>query len=93
MKKIKNIAVLGAGAMGAQIGALAAEAGYKVKIRDIEEKFLEQGRQIVEAMYDRRIQRGRLTEAAKKDNMSRLSFLLDLKETVKDADLDRKSVV
>lgn len=87
MKKIKNIAVLGAGAMGAQIGALAAEAGYKVKIRDIEEKFLEQGRQTVEAMYDRRIQRGRLTEAAKKDNMSRLSFLLDLKETVKDADL------
>ena len=87
MKKIKNIAVLGAGAMGAQIGALAAEAGYKVKIRDIEEKFLEQGRQTVEAMYDRRIQRGRLTESAKKDNMSRLSFLLDLKETVKDADL------
>jgi len=87
MKKIKNIAVLGAGAIGAQIGALAAEAGYKVKIRDIEEKFLERGRQTVEAMYDKRIQRGRLTEAAKKDNMSRLSFLLDLKETVKDADL------
>ncbi len=87
MKKIKNIAVLGAGAMGAQIGALAAEAGYKVKIRDIKEKFLERGRQTVEAMYDKRIQRGRLTEAARKDNMSRLSFLLDLKETVKDADL------
>lgn len=87
MKEIKNIAVLGAGVMGAQIGALAAEAGYKVKIRDIEEKFLERGRQTVEEMYDKRIKRGRLTEAEKKDNMSRLSFLLDLKETVKDADL------
>ena len=38
MKEVKNITVLGAGAMGAQIGALMAEAGYNVKIRDIEDK-------------------------------------------------------
>jgi enoyl-CoA hydratase/3-hydroxyacyl-CoA dehydrogenase len=87
VKEIKNVTVLGAGAMGAQIGALAAEAGYNVKIRDIEEKFLERGRQTIEANYDRRISRGRLTEAAKKDYMSRLSFLVDLKEAVKDADI------
>jgi len=86
MKEIRNIAVLGAGSIGAQIGALAAEAGFKVKIRDIEEKFLERGREIVEDMYDRRIKRGSLTEEGRKDIMSRLSFLLDLKETVKDAD-------
>jgi 3-hydroxyacyl-CoA dehydrogenase len=29
MKQIKNFVVLGAGAMGAQIGALAAESGYE----------------------------------------------------------------
>ena len=29
MKEVKNITVLGAGAMGAQIAALAAEAGYR----------------------------------------------------------------
>jgi 3-hydroxyacyl-CoA dehydrogenase len=33
MKEIKNFVVLGAGAMGAQIGALAAESGFNVKIR------------------------------------------------------------
>ena len=87
MKKIKNVTVLGAGAMGAQIGALAAEAGYSVKIRDIEEKFLERGRQLIEGNYDRRISRGRLTEEAKKDYMSRMTFLVDLKEAVKDADI------
>ncbi len=86
MKKINNIAVIGAGAMGAQIAALAAEAGYNVKIRDIEERFLERGRQTINEMYDRRISRGRLTEQAKKEYMSRLTFLVDLKETVKDAD-------
>ncbi len=87
MKEIKNVAVIGAGAMGAQIGALAAEAGYDVKIRDIEEKFLERGRQLIEGNYDRRISRGRLSEAAKKDYMSRMTFLIDLKEAVKDADI------
>ena len=74
MKEIKKVTVLGAGAMGAQIGALAAEAGYDVKIRDIEDKFLEKGRQLIESNYDRRISRGRLTEEAKKDYMSRMTF-------------------
>ncbi len=87
MKTIKNVAILGAGAMGAQIGALAAEAGYNVKIRDIEERFLERGRQTLNEMYDRRISRGRLTEEAKKEYLSRIKFLVDLKETVKDADV------
>jgi enoyl-CoA hydratase/3-hydroxyacyl-CoA dehydrogenase len=86
MKTIKNVAVLGAGAMGAQIGALAAEAGYSVKIRDIEEKFLERGRQTLNEIYDRRISRGRLTEEAKKEYLGRIKFLVDLKETVRDAD-------
>jgi enoyl-CoA hydratase/3-hydroxyacyl-CoA dehydrogenase len=87
MKKIKNVTVIGAGAMGAPIGALAAEAGFNVKIRDIEERFLERGRQTILDMYDKRISRGRLTESAKKDYMSKMTFLVDLKEAVKDADI------
>ncbi len=87
MKDVKKVTVIGAGAMGAQIAALAAEAGYNVKIRDIEEKFLERGRQTLNEMYDRRINRGRLSEDAKKDYMSRITFIVDLKEAVKDADI------
>ncbi len=86
MKEIKNFVVLGAGAMGAQIGALAAESGFNVIIRDIEEKFLERGRQIVNANYDKRIARGRFTEESKKQVLSRITFMIDLKEAVKDAD-------
>jgi 3-hydroxybutyryl-CoA dehydrogenase len=37
-------------------------------------------------MYDKRIQRGRFTEQAKKDAMSKITFIVDLKEAVKDAD-------
>ena len=87
MKKIKNVTVLGAGAMGAQIGALAAEAGYSVKIRDIEERFLERGRQTIAEMYDKRLKRGYMTEEARQAAVARMRFLVDLKEAVRDADI------
>jgi enoyl-CoA hydratase/3-hydroxyacyl-CoA dehydrogenase len=86
MKEIKNFVVLGAGAMGAQIGALAAESGFNVVIRDIEEKFIERGRQIVNANFDKRISRGRFTEEGKKQVLSRITFMTDLEQAVKDAD-------
>ena len=87
MKTIKNVTVLGAGAMGAQIAALAAEAGFNVKVRDIEERFLERGSQTITEMYDKRIKRGGFTEEAKKDRFRQLKFIVDVKEAVKDADI------
>ncbi len=81
MKEVKNVAVLGAGAMGAQIAALAAEAGYNVKVRDIEEKFLERGRQTINEMYEKRISRGRMASQARDEIMGRIKFLVDLKES------------
>ena len=86
MKEIKNFVVLGAGSMGAQIAALAAESGFNVKIRDIDETAFARAKEIIEGNYDRRIQRGRFTQDGKKQVMSRIEFLTDLKETVKNAD-------
>jgi enoyl-CoA hydratase/3-hydroxyacyl-CoA dehydrogenase len=86
MKEVKNVAVLGAGVIGAQIAALAAEAGYNVKVRDIEEKFLERGRQAIKEMHDKRISRGRMTEAERQEVMDRMAFVVDLKEAVGNAD-------
>jgi len=86
MKEIKNFVVLGAGSMGAQIGSLAAESGFNVKMRDIDQKALDRGKQIILENFDRRIKRGRLTEEAKQQIMSRMQFVIDLKEAVHDAD-------
>jgi enoyl-CoA hydratase/3-hydroxyacyl-CoA dehydrogenase len=86
MKEVKTFVVLGAGSMGAQIAALAAESGFNVKIRDLQDKFLERGRQIIDDSYGKRIKRGLFTEEGRKQVMSRIVFLTDLKETVKDAD-------
>jgi enoyl-CoA hydratase/3-hydroxyacyl-CoA dehydrogenase len=87
MKEIKNITVLGAGAMGAQIAALAVEAGFNVKVRDIESKYLDRGRLLITASCDKRVNRGELTPAEKEELLSRLSFIVDVKEAVKDADM------
>jgi enoyl-CoA hydratase/3-hydroxyacyl-CoA dehydrogenase len=86
MKNVQNVTVLGAGSMGAQIAALAAEAGYQVKCRDIEDKFLQHGKDTLNAIYDNRINKGRMTEQAKQDVLGRISFLTDLREAVQNAD-------
>jgi enoyl-CoA hydratase/3-hydroxyacyl-CoA dehydrogenase len=87
MKEVKNITVLGAGAMGAQIAAVAVEAGYKVVVRDIENKFLDKGRQLITEGWDKRVKRGELTAEKKDEMVSRISFIVDVKEAVKNADL------
>jgi len=87
MKEVKNITVLGAGAMGATIAAIAAEAGYKVTIRDVDNKFLDKGRQVITEGWDKRVKRGEITAEAKNELMGRLSFVVDTKEAVKNADM------
>ena len=92
MKEIKNFVVIGAGAMGAQIGALAAESGFSVKIRDIEDKYIQRGKSIIDGVYSKLVQRGAMTEARRNEIMSRITFLTDLKEAVKDADFIMEAV-
>src|ERR1035437_8947080 len=92
MKEVKSFVVLGASSMGAQIAALAAESGFKVKIRDLQDKYLERGRQIINDSYDKRIKRGYFTEEGRKQVMSRITFLTDLKEAVRDADFVLEAV-
>ncbi len=92
MKEIKKFVVLGAGAMGAQIGALAAESGFEVKIRDVDDKYIQRGKGIIDSIFNRLVTKGSMTEPRRQEIMSRISFLLDLKEAVKDADFIMEAV-
>ncbi len=92
MKEIKKFVVLGAGAMGAQIGALAAESGFEVKIRDVDDKYIQRGKGIIDNVFNRLVSRGSMTEERKKEILSHITFLLDLKEAVKDADFIMEAV-
>ena len=46
--EIKLIGVLGAGSMGNGIAQVAAQAGYQVMMRDIEDRFVQNGLNAIE---------------------------------------------
>ncbi|MCD6479574.1 hypothetical protein J7L65_02165 [Candidatus Bathyarchaeota archaeon] len=85
--EIKRIAVLGAGVMGHGIAQVAALSGFEVWVRDIAQEILDKARERIEGSLRRSVERGRLTEDAMREALSRIHMTLDLKEAVGDADL------
>ena len=85
--EIKKIAVLGAGQMGNGIAQVCAQAGYEVKMRDIGQKFIDNGMAIIKKNLERGLKKGRITQEEIDATMGRIEGVLDLKDAVKDADL------
>ena len=70
--QIKTVAVLGAGTMGNGIAHVFARAGFHVILRDVEERFLQNGMDVIRKNLDREIKKGKLTEAEKPQVLARL---------------------
>ncbi|MFW9848285.1 MAG: 3-hydroxyacyl-CoA dehydrogenase family protein [Candidatus Thorarchaeota archaeon] len=85
--EIKKIAVLGAGQMGNGIAHVCAQAGYDVKMRDIDQKFIDKGLDTIKKNLDRGVKKERMTQGEAETILGRIHGVLDLKEAVKDADL------
>ena len=85
--EIKKIAVLGAGQMGNGIAHVCAQAGYEVKMRDIDQKFIDNGLATIKKNLDRGVKKERMTQEEADTVLRRVQGVLDLKEAVKDADL------
>ncbi|NHJ13122.1 MAG: 3-hydroxybutyryl-CoA dehydrogenase [Candidatus Thorarchaeota archaeon] len=85
--EIKKIAVLGAGQMGNGIAHVCAQAGYEVKMRDIDQKFIDSGLATIKKNLDRGVQKERVTQEEADTILGRVTGVLDLEEAVKDADL------
>lgn len=85
--EIKNIAVLGAGQMGGGIAHVCAQAGYNVKMRDIDQRFIDKGLAAIKKNLDRGVQKERITQEEADAVLGRIEGVLELEEAVKDADL------
>jgi enoyl-CoA hydratase/3-hydroxyacyl-CoA dehydrogenase len=83
---VKKIAMIGAGDMGHGIAASCLMGGYKVVLRDIEQKFVDKGMAGIKASFDKFKEKGKMTPEAYDDAFKRLTPLVDLQEAVKDAD-------
>lgn len=91
--KVKKICVLGVGNIGYQIAQLAAQHGYEVTLRDIEEKFVQDGAQKIKDGLKRFfVDKGKMTQEEADAAFARLTFTTDLKKATKDADLVIESV-
>jgi 3-hydroxybutyryl-CoA dehydrogenase len=69
---IKVIGVLGAGSMGNGIVQVASQAGYQVIMRDIEERFVQNGLNAIEKFLAKSVEKGKMTEDQKKGILSRI---------------------
>ena len=78
LDSIKTVAVLGAGTMGNGIAHVFARAGYKVILRDVEQRFLDRGLDTISKNLDREIKKGKLPEAEKPAVLARLIPVTDM---------------
>ncbi|HVG32811.1 MAG TPA: 3-hydroxyacyl-CoA dehydrogenase family protein [Pyrinomonadaceae bacterium] len=83
---LETIAVLGAGTMGHGIAQVAASAGYRVVLRDMNREALARGVAAIERNLAKGIARAKLTEAERDQTLQRIRGTIHLQET-SDADL------
>src|SRR6266849_3342890 len=78
LDQIKTVAVLGAGTMGNGIAHVFARSGYKVILRDVEQRFVDRGMETIVKNLDREIKRGRSAEAEKGSVLGRLQPVTEM---------------
>jgi 3-hydroxybutyryl-CoA dehydrogenase len=83
--EIKTIGVLGAGAMGSGIAQIAAQAGFNVILRDIEDRFVEGGIKNIDKFLSKSVEKGKMSADDKKAVMGRIKGTTKMTD-FKDAD-------
>ena len=78
LEQIRTVAVLGAGTMGNGIAHVFARAGFKVILRDVEQKFLDRAMDTINKNLDREVKKGKLDEAGKAETVARLRTVTDM---------------
>ncbi|MBD0293245.1 MAG: 3-hydroxyacyl-CoA dehydrogenase family protein [Jiangellaceae bacterium] len=82
----RQLAVVGAGLMGAGIAQVAAQAGWQVVLRDVSDNALRQGKRSVERSTDRLVEKGRLSGPEREAALQRITTTLEL-DAAADADV------
>jgi 3-hydroxybutyryl-CoA dehydrogenase len=82
---IQTIMVVGAGQMGSGIAQVAAQAGFRVILNDIQREFVDRGRRTIENNLSRSVEKGKMSAEDKEAVLSRLTLSVDLADG-RDAD-------
>lgn len=85
--EVRKIAVIGAGLMGSGIAQVAAQSGFEVSIRDVDDLFVENGIASIKRNIKRMVKKEKITEADAEDILGRIRGTTDLKEASEKADV------
>ncbi|MCG8684903.1 MAG: 3-hydroxyacyl-CoA dehydrogenase NAD-binding domain-containing protein, partial [Desulfobacterales bacterium] len=91
--EMKKVTVLGAGIMGAGIAQCAAQAGFEVSLRDMEDRFVENGITTIKSNLARAVSKGKMSENDADAVMDRITGTTDLTMAAKEADLVIEAII
>jgi 3-hydroxybutyryl-CoA dehydrogenase len=83
--EIKTIGVLGAGSMGSGIAQVAAQSGYNVVVRDIEDKFVDRALKGIDKFLSKSVEKGKIPVDDKSATLGRIKGTTKM-EDLKDVD-------
>ncbi|WP_054637597.1 3-hydroxybutyryl-CoA dehydrogenase [Thalassobacillus sp. C254] len=83
---IENVAIIGAGQMGAGIAQVAAKQGKQVTLHDVKEELVERGKERIAKSLGKEVEKERITEGEKEEILARIHPSINLKEAA-DADI------
>jgi 3-hydroxybutyryl-CoA dehydrogenase len=84
--EIEKVGIIGCGQMGSGIALVCVQSGLQVKVRDIEDQYLQKGRSFIDSYFAKSIEKGKMSEEEKGKALSRLSFTTKIPDLV-DCDL------
>ncbi len=90
--EIKKVGVVGVGIMGAGIAQVAAQAGYQVIVREINDDLLKKGIGSINSFLAKSVEKGKLSQPDKEAIMGRIQGTLNISD-FKDCDLVVEAVI
>ena len=87
IRKITQVLIIGAGAMGRQIGQMFAQKGKSTLIYDIDGDQLKEARKFTEQNLENRVKKGKITAEKKKAVLNCLDYRTDYTKWLKTTDL------
>ena len=91
--EIRNVCILGAGIMGSGIAQVVAEAGFNVSLNDIEDRFVQNGKDAIKKNLERAVSKGKMQASEAESVMGRIKGTIDLKEAASDAHIIIEAII
>jgi 3-hydroxybutyryl-CoA dehydrogenase len=89
---IKKVGVLGCGLMGSGIAQVAAQAGYDVVVREVEQKFLDKGLSGIQKSLGKFVEKGKMQQSDMDACVSRLKGTTSL-DDLADCDIIIEAII